>query len=36
VVHKRQVEDRSLERSGSEMWKASTFKVVVPACVGSD
>jgi hypothetical protein len=27
-------EDRWLGRSGSDMWKASTFKVVTPACVG--
>jgi hypothetical protein len=27
------VEDRLLGRSGSEMWKAGTSKVVAPACV---
>jgi hypothetical protein len=26
--------DRRLERSESGMWKADTFKVVAPGCVG--
>jgi hypothetical protein len=27
-------EDRRLGRSGSGVWKAGTYKVVAPACVG--
>jgi hypothetical protein len=27
-------EDRQMERSGSGMWKVSTFKVVASYCVG--